>query len=244
MLLFALCWSCLVTLFCVGIGNGAFRQVACAYWPQAQGVVAVSEPKGKAGNNWNLEYTYVIAGREYNSTQYAYEPMNIQGKPEVLRHVSAYPVGAAVVVSYNPSNPTDAVLHPGLRGCTLWLGLVFTPFVIAGLGLWRLGLFAGPGSLAAFDSRDARQVSKSETGAVVVRLRRPRWPIIFLACLGLTSFIVSWVLGFIGLTLGVAYWIFNGFLLDPPLVVPATVWRSYPRSPEGGAGNTNAQRDG
>jgi hypothetical protein len=35
---------------------------------------------------------------------------------------------------------------------------------------------------------------------------------------------VGWVLFFVGLTLGVAYWIFKGFLLDAPLLVPATVW--------------------
>jgi hypothetical protein len=223
-LAFALVWSFIVTIVCVGVGIGAFRQVVCTYWSRAQGVVTVSEPKDKSGNNWNVQYTYLIAGREYTGTRYAYEPMDIQGKHEVLRHVSAYPVGAAVVVSYNPANPAEAVLRPGLRGCTLWVALVLTPFVIVGLGLWRLGLFAGPGSLAAFDSSDPRQVSTLETGVVVVRVRRPRWPVIFLACLGLATFVVGWVLFFVGLTLGVAYWMFKGFLLDPPLVVPATVW--------------------
>src|SRR5258708_36543577 len=111
----ALFWSFIVTYACVCVGIGAFRQVACTYWSRAQGVVTVSEPKDKSGKYWNLQYTYVIDDRENTGTQYAYG-MPIQGKHEVLRHVSAYPVGTAVVVSYNPANPAEAVLRPGLRG--------------------------------------------------------------------------------------------------------------------------------
>jgi hypothetical protein len=68
----ALVWSFIVTIVCVGVGIGAFRQVVCTYWSRAQGVVTVSEPKNKSGKNWNLQYTYDIAGREYIGTQYAY----------------------------------------------------------------------------------------------------------------------------------------------------------------------------
>src|SRR6266849_1370196 len=56
-LLFALFWSLIVSIACVIVGVGAFRQWQCAYWPRADGIVTVSERRGKRGNSWNLEYT-------------------------------------------------------------------------------------------------------------------------------------------------------------------------------------------
>ena len=182
-LAFALFWSFILSIACVGIGVGAFRQVESRYWPQADGIVTISERSGKRGNSWGLEFTYTIAGRKYTGTQYAYDPMPIQGEAEVLRHIAAYPVGAGVVVFYDPANPAEAVLRPGLRGCTLWVALFLTPFVVVGLGLW-VGLLGGNAPRAAFDPTDSRQVTITETGTILVRPQRTRWLVIFLSYLG------------------------------------------------------------
>src|SRR5688572_12302078 len=120
---FALFWSVFIGAVCVVIGRGAVRQVMAAGWPTADGVVTVSElvPRKKDGGSWKLEYQYAVAGRAYTGTRYAHDPMPVQGREEIVRHVAAYPVGSAVVVSYSPADPADAVLRPGLRGCTLWI---------------------------------------------------------------------------------------------------------------------------
>src|SRR5260370_10980892 len=114
-LAFAMGWSVIVTMACAVIGVGALRQVQTTYWQQAEGIITISEPSGKTGKSWDLEFTYTVAGRKHISTQYAYDPMPIQGEAEVLRHVAAYPVGANVAVFYDPANHADAVLRPVLR---------------------------------------------------------------------------------------------------------------------------------
>src|SRR5205807_4718092 len=95
--------------------------------------------------------------------------------------------------------------------------------VLFGLGLW-LALLGRYRSRPAFDPADAQQVAVTETGAIVVRPERQRWAVTFMTCLGTTAFLVSWVLFYVGFGLGAAYRIFDGFLLDPPVAVPATVW--------------------
>src|SRR5262245_47270965 len=97
----AIFWSGLVGLFCVVVGKGAMRQVASAERPTVQGVITVSEPSGKKGDSWNLQYEYSVAGQPYSATAYAHDPMPVQGEEEVRRHVAAYPVGAVVDVYYD-----------------------------------------------------------------------------------------------------------------------------------------------
>jgi hypothetical protein len=216
-------WSGVVGLVAVVIACGTVRQIESAYWPTAPGTITVSEPAGQRGHSWELEYAYSVAGLQYNGTKYAYDPMPIQGNEEVLRHIAVYPVGAEVTVHYDPDNPAEAVLRPGLRGCTLWIALFLTPFILIGVGMW-LGLLQRAYPRPGFNVNDPRQVATTETGAIVVRPKRTERLATFLTYLGYTTFLVSWLLAFVGAGLGAAYWIFEGFLLDPPIAVPASVW--------------------
>jgi uncharacterized protein DUF3592 len=222
-LLFALFWSLVIGLACVVVVRGAVRQVVSAGWPAVDGTVTVSEPEDQRGDSWKLAYEYVVAGRLFTGTVYAFDPMPIQGGEEVLRHIAAYPVGAAVDVYYNPHDRAEAVLRPGLRGCTLWIAMFLSCFVLIGLGMW-LGLARALWYRPAFDPADPRQVATIETGAIVVRPERVFWPVTFLTYFGFAAAVVSWTLGFVGFRLGAAYWLFDGSLLDPPVAVPASIW--------------------
>ncbi|MFL5242994.1 MAG: DUF3592 domain-containing protein [Gemmataceae bacterium] len=223
--MFALFWSLLTGTASALIIYGAVQQVACTSWPATEGTMTVSEiaSRRRVGAVWKLAYEYVVAGRNYTGAQYAYDPMDIQGEQEVLRHVAAYPVGAKIFVYYNPDNAADAVLRPGLRGCTLWVALFLTPFVLIGLGMWA-GLARRYKPRPAFDPADPTQVAVTDSGASVVHPQRTRSVAIFLSYLAGTAFAVSWALLFVGFGLGAAYWLFEGFLLDPPVAVPTTVW--------------------
>jgi hypothetical protein len=223
MIPFALFWSGFIAIVCVVVITGAARQVASAYRPRADGTITVSEPNGRRGNFWKVEYVYAVHGREYTGAKYADDPMPIQGGEEVLRHVAVYPVGATVPVYYDADNPADAVIRPGLRGCTLWVALALTPFVLVGVLLWWFGLMRRRW-MSAFDPTNRRQVAVTETGTVMVCPERARWCVTFLTYLAITAFFVSWVLGVFGAGLGMAYWLFEGFLLDPPLLAPTCVW--------------------
>src|SRR5262245_50236604 len=134
--LFAVFWSVFVSLVCVIIAAGAARQINSARWPTTTGTITASEIFGSRRNSWKFEYTYTVAGQQHTGTKFAHDPMPIQGEQEVLRHVSVYPVGASVTVSYNPFKPGEAVLQTGLRGCTLWIVLFLAPFVLVGMGMW------------------------------------------------------------------------------------------------------------
>ena len=223
MVLGALLWSLFVGAVCVVILRGAVRQVISAGWPTADGKVTVSEVTGSKKNSWKVEYVYSVAGQPYAGERFAYDPMPVQGREEVERHVAAYPAGAAVTVYYDPGNPGEAVLYPGLRGCTLWVALFLTPFVMIGLGLslaairpsvWRGG----------FDPGDSRQITETESGTIVVRPELKSWQAIFLTDLGFAAFAASWFIFFVGFAIGVGYRLFDGFLLDPPLTAPLAVW--------------------
>src|SRR5438094_975745 len=122
-------WSLIFGVACVAIGVGAFWQVVSGYWPQADGTVTVSE-RDRRSKLWDLQYKYTVAGRQYTGTQYAYHTMPIQAETDLLSHMQAYPVGAAVVVSYKPSNPAEAVIRPGLRGETLIVALFLNSLLV------------------------------------------------------------------------------------------------------------------
>jgi hypothetical protein len=221
--LFALFWSALVGCFCAVIGIGAWLQIGSADWPKVPGTVTASEASGRKRNVWKLEYAYTVAGQDYKCDKYAINPMPVQGEAEVLRHVAAYPIDAAVEVAYNPRNPADAVLRPGLRGCTLWVSLFLAPFVIVGVGMWA-GLVRRLRARPAFNPADPRQVTATESGALVIHPELRSRFATFLTCLGLVIFGSIWTIFFIGFGLGLAYHVFEGFLLDPPLLAPASVW--------------------
>jgi hypothetical protein len=218
-------WSLIVGVACVAVGVGAFWQVVSGYWPRADGIVTVSERNRgpKRSKLWDLQYKYTVAGRQYTGTQYAYDPMPIQAETDLLSHMQAYPVGAAVVLSYKPSNPAEAVIRPGLRGETLIVALFLNPFILVGVAV-GVGLVRQSWSRPDFDPTDARQVTLTSSGAIVVRPQRPLWPVIFLTYVGMTAFLVSWAVLFIGGVLDMVFGMFKGHLIHPPLLVAASVW--------------------
>ncbi len=219
----ALFWSGVVGLVCAVVVGGSLRQIETARWAVTEGTVTVSEPTGRKHNFWNLEYQYAVAGQSYTSTRYAYDPMPIQGHEEVRYHMAAHPVGSKVAVSYNGADPAESVIHPGLRGSTLWVALVLTPFVIVGLGLW-IGVLRHYLPRPGFDPHNPRQVATADSGALVVRPEVRWWLPIFLTYLGFAAFVTMWALGMIGEVLGVAYWFIDGSALDPSPEVPVMVW--------------------
>jgi hypothetical protein len=219
----ALFWSTIVVIFCAVLGVGAARQVNSAGWPKVTGTVTASEITGRKRNFWKLEYTYSVNGRPITGDRFAYDPMPIQGEIEVQRHISAYPVGAAVDVSYDPQNPEAAVLRPGLRGCSLWVALFLAPFVLVGVGMWS-GVVRRCWSRPVFNPTDSRQIGVTETGAIAIRPELRTWFATFLTLLGIATFATAWAIFFLGFALGLAYHLFDGFLFDPPLGAPASLW--------------------
>lgn len=57
--------------------------------------------------------------------------------------VERYPVGAQVMVYYDPSNPSDAILERGMPGYIkwLWVALVLTDLFLCGMGVFLAFVF-------------------------------------------------------------------------------------------------------
>lgn len=125
----------------VRIGGAVMRQFATLGYSRAEGRVVQSGVKG-AGDGTSvpdIHYTYVVQSREYRSHQFNYlrrseisaDNWSAQGE------VEARPVGAWVVVYYNPWDPADAVLVRGIWGPD-WIevGIVFAPLLVL-VEWWR-----------------------------------------------------------------------------------------------------------
>lgn len=111
------------------------RARQCREWPTTTGTVEHFEIRpGARSPNLFVRYRYVVAGREYTSTRYRFEPFPFLGASYV-RELPSGPllVGAPVAVHYHPRHPDLSTLETGV----LWEDLVFV--LIYGVG----GLLVG-----------------------------------------------------------------------------------------------------
>jgi len=117
------------------------RKVAQASsWPSTMGTVVFSNIEWRRGSKGGsvaypvVQYTYQVIGQ-------AYQGDKIMPGPEVggsgaHKVVARYPMGAQVMVYYNPENPSEALLERGMPGFIkwLWIILVILDVFLCGLG--------------------------------------------------------------------------------------------------------------
>ena len=77
----------------------------------------------------NILYTYLIGNQNFNGSNIDLVPVSSSSYSMANDTVSQYPVGSQVIVYYNPSNPSQSVLHKGLDVA----GIVFLIIGILGL---------------------------------------------------------------------------------------------------------------
>lgn len=97
---------------------GFFDAVVSKGWPTTTGTVVSSQvlsPSGKA-NKYIAEitYTYSVDWKEYRSKNY--KATAARGTSTWARElVEQHPVNSTVTVHYNPKDPGDALVEPGLQ---------------------------------------------------------------------------------------------------------------------------------
>jgi len=96
----------------------------------------------------DIAYTYMVGGVEYTGHRYRYDERH--GAFDYAATARGFPAGARRRVYYNPANPADSVLNPGLDGCDLLLMLFGLPLNIATGAVWIAVVRAqrGPGRVA------------------------------------------------------------------------------------------------
>ena len=146
--------------------HAMFRQWRAASFFTTEGMIIESKAEATAGDGaaWEakIRYEYFVEGRRYAANRYRYAYLGAAGsEAETQRLVEAHPVGGRATIYFNPRNPAEALLYPGVSSGDFLIGLFLAPFNIAMVGMGggvALGLGGGwglaPGGLR-ISERDA-----------------------------------------------------------------------------------------
>jgi hypothetical protein len=80
-----------------------------------------------------IAYSYSVKGRKFSANRYQFGDTGRRSVNEIRGIVARYPVGRTVRVTYNPSDPSQSALEPGVNGMS-WFMLA------VGLGMIALGI--------------------------------------------------------------------------------------------------------
>ncbi len=141
---FLLVWLLLWTV-AVLVGDGYLcrtfsRQLRATTFPRTDGVITRSEIKTAddadgPSHRLNIAYNYTVGGQRYTGTRYSYSEMGVNTTAwHKIR--DGLPVGSRVPVAYNPNDPAESMLRPGLTGFHLMLVWFLTPFNLIMIGGW------------------------------------------------------------------------------------------------------------
>ncbi len=115
------------------------RQSNSLFFAKTTGVITLSEVRDYSDVDgpisFAIRYTYVVDGSTYESRRYKYVVDSLDNHAEI---VATHPLGAKVIVYYNPKDPTDAVLVPGLNvtiSSMLEIPALFNILVVAYWGM-------------------------------------------------------------------------------------------------------------
>ncbi len=137
----------------------AVRQARSVDFASTMGKMVQSEMGKGAMSHRGVElgYNYTVNGISYTGHHYRYDDRNAAW--EYRSAIDAYPRWSARKVYYNPNDPSDSLLDPGLDGCDLLLLLFATPLNAVTLALW----------VAFGRSRRARDLSEVAGGVPIVK---------------------------------------------------------------------------
>jgi len=199
LLIFALFWSAIVLTFNGVMGHGIYKQIESTHYPSVTGGITHSEltshrtSKGGISYNAVIAYTYVVGDQKYSGDRVRFG-IKISSYATASQQVNAYPLGSAVPVFYNPANPTESLLSPGVTGED-FMGLLFmTPFNMVMFGLW---LWLG-GWVREHWFRPPAGGVRIISDGMVTRIRLPKFPALGwgLAATGGLGFIAIFIVGF------------------------------------------------
>ena len=84
------------------------------HWPAVQGRITGGELVRMDGAKAALSYTYHVNGREFEVEQQVFRAYDSIHPWEARKILARYPVDALVHVYYDPENPKNCTLDPGL----------------------------------------------------------------------------------------------------------------------------------
>jgi hypothetical protein len=95
-----------------------YKSLRSMSWPVVEGQIVDSKvvtlPNDPSGAKISVTFGYEVGGVPYKSNQFRFGAVGQATSIEAAKRVvGKYPTGATVPVSYDPNDPTDAVLEPG-----------------------------------------------------------------------------------------------------------------------------------
>lgn len=148
-----------------------------------------------------IEYGFEINGQQYTGDQYSFVLWG-RGNPDYPQSIiDQYPVGSAITVYYDPSDPAQSVIDRSFDEFPMVVALLLIPFhcfvafLICSIRyVWRHKDLEGDDLWIAYyriEPRDQYTVSAGEDRSVFRDFAYPIWGV-FLATLLVSSFISTW----------------------------------------------------
>jgi hypothetical protein len=102
-----------------GIGSGFYRCLASVHWPTVAAYVSSSEVNTGTSNigTWwapAISYEYEVGGKRFEAANIRYLMPHYYRETPAADTIAPYPAGSQVRVSYDPQNPAESVLEPGV----------------------------------------------------------------------------------------------------------------------------------
>jgi hypothetical protein len=136
-----------LALLLVGLASRRKAQ-ASSGWPATRGTILVAEVREQSDSDEDgysstsyrpyVQYEYKASGSTLQSSQLTFGGTVSGTRGWAQKALQAYTPGASVMVYYNPSKPSEAVLDRKAGGFTLFVG-VGVVFLLIGLGALCLG---------------------------------------------------------------------------------------------------------
>jgi hypothetical protein len=197
--IFALGWTTVVLGLDGVMAYHVFKQFESRHYAAVAGEVTHSEVRSHRGSKGGTTYTavinyrYRVDGRAYDNDRFRYNSVS-GGSDRAHSLVAAHPAGSAVQVYYDPADPQESLLEPGLKGLDFMGALFTTPFNAVMLGFW---VWVG-GWLRERLFRPVAGGMKIIEDGTCTRVRLPQFSavVLGLATVGGLGFVATFIVGF------------------------------------------------
>jgi hypothetical protein len=135
-LLLLVCWTGLIVAGTYALLETTVRQYLALRFATTQGRIVRSEVGHGAvrRRGFEIEYNYAVDGVNYTGHRYRYDDHNVSFEWDAT--VEDNPRWSSQTIYYNPKNPADALLQPGIDGSDLLLLLFALPLNVLTCTLW------------------------------------------------------------------------------------------------------------
>jgi hypothetical protein len=139
-LLLLVAWTCLILTADFVVVDTSLRQIRSSGFPSTTGKIVMSAVAQGAirQGGVHFQFNFTVHGVDYTGHRYRYDDRNAAFEYDAA--TNAFPTWSMRRVFYNPANPEDSLLDPGLDGSDLLLLLFALPVSVVTFALWMVAV--------------------------------------------------------------------------------------------------------